>query len=427
MLPAEAGAPSSDFEGFDFNSAGTSTFGDIFESIFGNFGAGPSQDRRRGKRAEPGEDLHYAITLSFLDAAKGIETPIQISHKEICPVCQGQGVEPASSQIVCPLCQGKGRIQKQTGFMKFGTVCTRCGGSGFLPGPPCRQCHGEGRVGKVSRLKVRIPAGVDSGSKVRIAQKGNAGRNGGPPGDLIITIAITPHKFFQRSGPHIELTLPVTYAEAALGTKLEIPTLDGHSLFKIPPGTVSGQKLRLKGKGIVNPKSNLYGDMIIEIKIVPPATKDLKVRELLKEIEKISPYDPRRGSVPMKEKTYFISAVASKYNIHPQTLRLYEREGLLIPSRSKGNTRMYTDVDLKKLEFILNLTREMGVNLAGIEIVMNMKVKMETMQEEFISFLEELKKEFFSGREEIFEQKKIAIVKFSSPPITAFRDAQKKK
>lgn len=129
----------------------------------------------------------------------------------------------------------------------------------------------------------------------------------------------------------------------------------------------------------------------------------------------------------MKEKTYFISAVASKYNIHPQTLRLYEREGLLIPSRSKGNTRLYTDVDLKKLEFILNLSREMGVNLAGIEIVMNMKVKMETMQQEFISFLEELKKEFFSGREEIFEQKKSAIVKFSSPPITAFRDAQKKK
>lgn len=130
----------------------------------------------------------------------------------------------------------------------------------------------------------------------------------------------------------------------------------------------------------------------------------------------------------MKEKTYFISAVASKYNIHPQTLRLYEREGLLIPSRSKGNTRMFCDEDLKKLEFILNLTREMGVNLAGIEIVLNMKDKMEKMQHDFALFLEELKKEFFVGREELFEQKKqSALVKFQSPPVAPFHDEKKKK
>ena len=129
----------------------------------------------------------------------------------------------------------------------------------------------------------------------------------------------------------------------------------------------------------------------------------------------------------MKEKTYFISAVASKYNIHPQTLRLYEREGLLIPSRSKGNTRMFSEADLKKLEFILNLTREMGVNLAGIEIIANMKNKMEKMQEEFTLFLEELKKEFFVGREELFEQKKISLVKFQSPSMALFKDDKKEK
>jgi MerR family transcriptional regulator/heat shock protein HspR len=129
----------------------------------------------------------------------------------------------------------------------------------------------------------------------------------------------------------------------------------------------------------------------------------------------------------MKEKTYFISAVASKYNIHPQTLRLYEREGLLIPSRSKGNTRMFSEADLKKLEFILNLTREMGVNLAGIEIITNMKNKMEKMQEEFAQFLEELKKEFFVGKEELFEQKRISLVKFQSPSMAVFKDDQKKK
>jgi MerR family transcriptional regulator/heat shock protein HspR len=129
----------------------------------------------------------------------------------------------------------------------------------------------------------------------------------------------------------------------------------------------------------------------------------------------------------MKERTYFISAVASKYNIHPQTLRLYEKEGLLIPSRSKGNTRMFSESDLKRLEFILNLTREMGVNLAGIEIITNMKIKMEKMQEEFTLFLEELKKEFFVGKEELFEQKKISLVKFSSPSMAVFKDDQKEK
>jgi len=129
----------------------------------------------------------------------------------------------------------------------------------------------------------------------------------------------------------------------------------------------------------------------------------------------------------MKERTYFISAVASKYNIHPQTLRLYEKEGLLIPSRSKGNTRMFSEGDLKRLEFILNLTREMGVNLAGIEIITNMKIKMEKMQEEFALFLEELKKEFFVGKEELFEQKKISLVKFSSPSMAVFKDDQKEK
>ncbi len=127
----------------------------------------------------------------------------------------------------------------------------------------------------------------------------------------------------------------------------------------------------------------------------------------------------------MKEKTYFISAVASKYNVHPQTLRLYEREGLLIPSRTKGNTRLYTDEDLKRLEFVLNLTREMGVNLAGIEIILNMKAKMESMQEEFARFLEELKTEFFVGREELFEQKKSAIVRYSSSPIAVFKGHEK--
>ncbi len=285
-----------DFEGFDFSSSGSSSFGDIFETIFGNLGdAGARSGRRPGGRREPerGEDLHYSMNLGFLDAANGLETTIQVSHKQPCPACKGKGIDAGSKQTTCPACGGRGRVQKQSGFMKFGSVCPSCGGSGVLPGAPCRSCGGDGRVETVARLRVRIPAGVDNDSKVRIAGKGNAGRNGGPDGDLIITIHVAPHKIFRRHGHDLEMTLSLTYAEAALGAKIEIPTLDGSTMFKVPPGTASGQRLRLKGKGVLNPKTREHGDLYVLVRIVPPPTKDLKVREMLKEIERTAPYDPR--------------------------------------------------------------------------------------------------------------------------------------
>jgi len=284
----------SNFEGFDFGSEGASSFGDIFETLFSNVGGGRPQANRRRRQAEAGEDLNYSMNLSFVDAASGIETPIQISHKELCQTCRGRGMAPGSSASTCPVCQGKGRVQKQTGFMRFGSPCPNCNGSGMLPGSPCPACGGDGRQERVARIRVRIPAGVDDGSKVRIPGKGNIGPLGGPAGDLIITIAVSPHPIFRRNGANLEITLPVTYSEAALGAKVEVPTLDGQALLKIPPGTVSGQKLRLKGKGVLHPKTREPGDMIIEIKIVPPSIKDLKVRDLLKEVERISPYNPRK-------------------------------------------------------------------------------------------------------------------------------------
>jgi molecular chaperone DnaJ len=238
------------------------------------------------------------MSLNFLDSASGIETPIQIVRKVACDGCKGKGVEPDSTRVICPTCNGSGRIQKQTGFMKFATPCHRCGGAGYMPGKQCGKCHGSGRVDQVTRIRVRIPAGVDHNSKVRIPAKGNVGTHNGPPGDLIITINVTPHKFFKRSGADLEILLPVTYSEAALGAKIEIPTLDGKTLLKIPPGTPSGRKLRIKGKGITDPKTKRKGDMIIEIKIVPPSTKDIEVRNLLKKIERKSPYNPREGMEP---------------------------------------------------------------------------------------------------------------------------------
>jgi len=283
----------SNFEGFDFNAPGSSSFGDIFETIFG--GGFQGRTKARPNRPERGEDLHYRINLSFVDAAKGIETPIQVVRKDRCGTCGGKGVHPGSSKTVCPVCQGSGKVQRQSGFMKFASPCTQCGGSGYLPGKPCATCGGDGRIDRVTRIRARIPAGVDDQSKVRLAGKGNAGRFGGPPGDLIITIQVTPHAFFKRRGQDLEILLPITYSEAALGAKVEVPTLDGHTLLKVPPAVPSGRKLRLKGKGVVNPKTKARGDMIVEIKIVPPPTKDLEIRELLRKIEKIAPYDPREN------------------------------------------------------------------------------------------------------------------------------------
>jgi molecular chaperone DnaJ len=288
------GRGGSPFDGFDFTTSGSSSFGDIFETIFGSGHHAPGQNRRR---AEQGEDLHYSINLSFNDAAQGIETPIQLTRKEACTSCSGKGIDPKASKVTCPRCNGSGKVQKQTGFMKFSSVCTSCGGSGHIPGKNCNVCIGEGRVDNVTKIRVRIPAGVDNESKVRINGKGNAGRFGGPTGDLIISIHVTVHKFFKRSGSNLEILLPVTYMEAALGDKVEVPTLDGTALLKIPPGTSSGQKMRLKGKGIINPKTKNKGDMIVEIKIIPPPTTDIEVRRMLKKIEKIAPYNPREALV----------------------------------------------------------------------------------------------------------------------------------
>lgn len=282
------------FDGFDFTTTGSSTFGDIFETIFGG-GSPYSQTQKQQRKPEQGEDLRYSMNLSFMDAAHGIETPIQLNRKETCGNCSGKGIDRNSTKVTCTRCNGTGRSQQQTSFMKFSSVCPLCGGSGHMPGENCSTCGGEGRVDRVTKIRVRIPAGVDNDSKVRIAGKGNVGRFGGTIGDLIISIKVTDHKFFKRNGANLEVSLPVTYLEAALGAKVEVPTLDGSTLMKIPPGTSSGLKLRLRGKGIMNPKSRSPGDMIIEVKIVPPPTADIEVRRLLKKIEKKAPYNPRKS------------------------------------------------------------------------------------------------------------------------------------
>lgn len=289
-----AGQPGSgSFEGFDFSDYGTSSFRDLFENLFS--GLRTKSTSRQPASGEPqGEDLHYTMNLSFDDAIRGVETRIRVNRLIACEPCRGTGLTPGAARKSCSACGSTGRQTMQRGFMKFSSPCPACGGTGKTPGEACRPCSGGGRVQKLESIAVRIPAGVDNGSKVRIPGKGNAGLNGAPAGDLFVTISVSPHKFFSRSGANIYLRVPVTVAEATLGAKIEVPTLDGKTVIRIPPGTKSGQKFRIKGAGVPILGKKARGDEFVEVYIVPPPFEHQRVRELIKELDSVTGQNPRR-------------------------------------------------------------------------------------------------------------------------------------
>ncbi len=277
---------SSGFDGFDFSSFGSSPFQDVFSNIFG----ARTQPARRPQR---GEDLHYTMKVGFQDAVDGVKTRIKLTRMISCSSCQGKGYVGSEGQSMCPACGGSGQTSMQRGFMKFASPCHTCGGTGKTPGTQCSDCRGSGLVSKSHLISVRIPAGVNTGSKVRIAGKGNAGRNGGPTGDLFITIEVDTHPFFKRKGKNIYVKVPITVPEATLGAKLDVPTLYGKTTIRIPPGTKSGQMFRLRDKGTPVPGKRIKGDQYVEVSIVPPPFNDQKIRELMKELQKISKDNPR--------------------------------------------------------------------------------------------------------------------------------------
>jgi molecular chaperone DnaJ len=236
----------------------------------------------------------YTMKVSFMDAVNGIQTRIRLTRMTACETCKGRGHLQSGGAQACPSCGGTGRSSMQSGTMRFATVCSACGGSGQVRGPECSACHGMGLVQKTERILVRIPAGVDNGSRVRIAGKGNAGDGGGPVGDLYIVIEVTPHKLFKREGSDVHLRLPITVPEATLGAKIQVPTLQGNTTMKVPPGTKSGQKFRLRDKGITKVGKKTHGDQIVEVYIVPPPFANEKVRELMRELQAASDEDPRK-------------------------------------------------------------------------------------------------------------------------------------
>ena len=281
-----------DFNGFDFGggaagSGGNTSFRDLFSQFFRGAGAQARPERERG------DDLEYAIDISFGEAMHGTVKKLSFTRLDTCHVCHGTGAAPGDEKT-CPTCGGSGHVTQVSGKMRFEVTCSRCGGSGKLHSV-CRNCGGEGRVARMDTLDVRIPPGAQTGSRVRVAGRGNAGMHGGPPGDLYIITNVQPHPFFERRGDDLYTTVPITVPEASLGAKVEVPTIDGRAQVRIPPGTNSGKRLRLREKGAPSARQpGKRGDQIIEVQVVVPKPEDERVRNLLRELDKVDHEDPRK-------------------------------------------------------------------------------------------------------------------------------------
>ena len=298
--------PGMDFNGFDFSDyyagqpgagggrrpetgtgAGAGGFRDIFSQFFGGKGGAPEAQ----VEPEKGGDLEYVMDIDFWQAIKGTQTRLNINRYEVCGTCRGSG-SPGAGEVACPQCKGTGNVTQMAGAMKFSLTCPRCGGSGRLRNA-CPTCGGDGRVTKTETVEVRIPPGAANGTRLRVPGKGNAGTMGAPPGDLYITTKVEEHRLFHREGDNIEIKVDVQVWEAALGAKIEVPTIDGRALLKIPQGTANGQKFRLREKGVLNSRTNQRGDQIVEVALIAPDPRDERTRELLREMAKLHPEDPR--------------------------------------------------------------------------------------------------------------------------------------
>jgi molecular chaperone DnaJ len=288
-----------DFEGFDFSGfsgspgassgPGSSTWGsfkDIFSGIFS--GAHPAQ---KPQGPQPGTDLEYQATVDFWTAIHGGQARIQINRQETCPTCHGMA--QTGGPMTCPECNGTGQVTQMGGRMKFNLQCPRCNGTGRVSSD-CPTCHGEGVVNRTETVEFRIKAGTRDGQRIRLAGKGNAGVRGGSPGDLFLIVRTGTHPVFTRVGDDIHVNVPVTVAEASLGAKVDVPTIDGRAQLKIPPGTQSGQKLRMRERGVENAQnSDQRGDQIVTVEVAVPHLQDERSREIMRELAKLNPGDPR--------------------------------------------------------------------------------------------------------------------------------------
>jgi len=297
--PAGGGrtAPGFDFTGFDWggaSSSGAGGSGSSFRDIFADLFGGGAAKEKEPPRPQPqrGADVEMPLALSFEEAINGLTTNITVNRSEQCSRCNGAG-DIGGPVVVCPTCKGSGQVQRAGGRLRFAQECPDCGGTGRRRAP-CTLCHGKGVVPKTETVKVRIPAGVETGSRVRIPGKGQGGRLGAPPGDLHIITNVGSHKYFTRKGDNIYVTVPITVPEAALGAKIEVPTVEGKAQLRIPPSTQSGQKFRLKQRGapsLRNPGAR--GDQFVEVQITVPKVISEETKEVLRNYSKLNEENPR--------------------------------------------------------------------------------------------------------------------------------------
>jgi len=286
-----------DFGGFDFSGfqggagpqqqgGGWGSFKDIFSGIFSG-----AQDKHRPHGPQPGTDLEYQATVDFWTAIRGGQARLQVHRQDVCPTCHGQST--TGGPMPCPECNGTGQVTQMGGRMKFNIQCPRCGGSGRIASN-CPTCHGEGLIDRTEMVEFRIKAGTRDGQRIRLQGKGNAGAHGGPPGDLFLIVRVGTHPVFSRTGDDIHVTVPVTVPEASLGAKVEVPTIDGRAQLKIPPGTQSGQKLRMRERGVESAQhAGVRGDQIVTVQVTVPHLQDERSREIMRELGKLNPADPR--------------------------------------------------------------------------------------------------------------------------------------
>lgn len=295
---AGAGAGGFDFSGFSWDTGtsgrteqGSSSFRDIFSDLFG----GSGQPTAEAPRPLPkkGRDIEIPLALKFEEAVTGLTTNLTVDRSEQCSRCQGAG-DMGGPVVTCTTCKGTGQVQKQGGRLQFTQPCPDCEGTGRRR-QPCSLCKGKGVTPKKEQVKVRIPPGVDTGSRVRIPKKGHGGRMGAPPGDLYIITNVGSHPHFKRRGNNIYVTVPISVPEAALGAKIEVPTVEGKTRLRIPPGTQSGQKIRLRGKGIPSVRNkDIRGDQFVEVKITLPKVISEETKELLRQFEKVNSENVRK-------------------------------------------------------------------------------------------------------------------------------------
>ena len=279
-------------------------FGDIFSDIFGG-GAG------RGRSTVfRGADLRYNLEITLEQAARGTETKIRIPAMETCETCHGSGAKPGTQPRTCDTCHGSGSVRLSQGFFSIQQTCPTCHGTGKTVSDPCATCRGAGRLKKHKTLAVKIPAGVDEGDRIRLSGEGEAGVNGGPPGDLYVVIHLKPHGVFQREGDDLHCEMPISFSQAALGGEIEIPTLDGSAKIKVPAETQTGQVFRLRGKGIKGVRSTYPGDLLCEVVVETPVRLTDRQRELLRELDEglrkdANRHSPRAKSFMDKVREFF--------------------------------------------------------------------------------------------------------------------------